>query len=99
MMINIASMMAGATNPCGSGYFQGDPLDPLKVAGVCGGTDGPNSFPGYPGDLLKDSHGASFNMYGASHRKFLVPWIFNLATKQRTGQADGGDECNRTFIF
>ncbi|KAG0600025.1 hypothetical protein M758_11G001300 [Ceratodon purpureus] len=88
MIINMASMISGAvTNPYGSGYFQGDPRDPLEVAGVCGGEYGPNSYPGYPGDLLKDSKGASFNMYGANRRKFLVPWIFNPAKKQCAGQA------------
>lgn len=88
MIINIASMIAGATtNPFGNGYYQGDALDPLEAAGVCGGIYGPYSYPGYPGELLKDSKGTSFNMYGARRRKFLVPWIFNPATKKCAGQA------------
>lgn len=87
MIINIASMIAGAaTNPYGSGYYQGEAGDPLEVAGVCGGTYGPFAYPGYPGELLKDSQGTSFNMYGARRRKFLVPWIFNPATKKCAGQ-------------
>lgn len=88
MIVNIGSMIAGATtNPYGRGYFQGDPRDPLEVAGVCAGIFGANSFPGVPGDLLKDSRGASFNVYGANRRKFLVPWMYSPRTKQCAGQA------------
>ncbi|XP_024356807.1 protein PHOSPHATE-INDUCED 1 [Physcomitrium patens] len=88
MIINIAGMIAGAaTNPYGNGYFQGDPRDPLEVAGVCAGTYGPNAFPGYPGDLLVDSKGASFNVHGARGRKYLVPWMYHPGTKQCAGQA------------
>lgn len=88
LIINTAFLIAGAaTNPWGNGYFQGDPQDPLDIAGVCGGEYGPNSYPGYPGDLLKDSHGASFNVYGANRRKFLVPWIYDPPTQQCAGQA------------
>lgn len=87
LIINVASVIAGAaTNPFGGGYYQGEALDPLEIAGVCGGIYGPYSYPGYPGDLLKDSKGSSFNMYGVRGRKYLVPWIFNPATKQCAGQ-------------
>lgn len=88
MIINIASILAGVTtNPYGNGYFQGDNQDPLEIAGVCAGIYGPNSYPGYPGDILKDSRGASFNVYGAYRKKFLVPWVFHSVTKKCAGQA------------
>lgn len=87
LIINVASVIAGATtNPYGGGYYQGYESDPLEIAGVCGGIYGPYSYPGYPGELLKDSKGTSFNVYGVRRRKFLVPWIFNPATKQCAGQ-------------
>lgn len=88
MLINVAAMLAGtATNPYGNGYFQGDARDPLEIAGVCAGIYGKNSYPGYPGELLKDSRGASFNMYGANRRKFFLPWVWNLSKKECAGQA------------
>ena len=88
MIINIASMIAGAcSDPYGNGYYEGVAGDPLEAAGICGGDFGTNAFAGYPGDLLKDSKGNSFNSYGTKRRKYLLPWLFNPVTKQCAGQA------------
>ena len=79
MIINLASVLAGAaTNPFGTGYYQGDPTLPLEAATTCAGAFGPNSYPGYPGRLLRDNTTkASFNTYGARGRKFLLPALWN----------------------
>ncbi|KAH9551816.1 hypothetical protein CY35_09G033200 [Sphagnum magellanicum] len=87
LIITLASLMAGAaTNPYANAYFQGDAADPLEIAGVCGGIYGEGAYPGNPGTLLVDKKGASFNAYGTDGREFLLPWIYNPATKQCAGQ-------------
>jgi hypothetical protein len=87
MIITLASLMAGAaTNPFANAYFQGDAADPLEIAGVCGGIYGEGAYPGNPGTLLVDKKGASFNAYGTDGRGFLLPWIYNPATKKCAGQ-------------
>jgi hypothetical protein len=53
---------------------------------VCGGIYGEGAYPGNPGTLLVDKKGASFNAYGTDGRGFLLPWIYNPATKKCAGQ-------------
>lgn len=85
MIITIANLLAGiATDPYGNGYSQ---ADGLEAAGVCQGIYGKNSFSGFPGDLLVDNEtGASFNAYGVSNTKYLIPWIWNPLTLNCAGQ-------------
>ncbi|KAJ7565871.1 hypothetical protein O6H91_02G078700 [Diphasiastrum complanatum] len=83
MVISIADSISSiATDPFGTGYYEGVPGDYLEAAGACQGAFGPNSFPGYPGDLLIDhkTH-ASFNVYGAQNTEFLVPMLWNPSTE------------------
>lgn len=88
MIINMASLLVGAaTNPYATAYFQGDATDPLEAAGACGGIYGAGAYPGYAGQLLKNSKtGASFNVYGVNGREFLVPWVYNPVTQKCAGQ-------------
>ncbi|CAK9220097.1 unnamed protein product [Sphagnum troendelagicum] len=81
MIINIAAMLAGAaTNPFDNAYYQGDASLPLEAATACEGLFGPGSYPGYPGRLLFDNAGSSFNAYGIHGRKFLLPALWNPIT-------------------
>eukprot|EP00250_Pteridium_aquilinum_P016664 c2322_g1_i1 orf=93-1151(-) len=86
MIINIATLLAGAaTNPFGSGYFQGDASAPLEAATACAGTFGPGSYPGYPGELQVDNiTKASFNAQGINHKKYLLPALWNPLTLKCT---------------
>ncbi|XAR58403.1 hypothetical protein NMG60_11013787 [Bertholletia excelsa] len=79
MIINIATLLAGvATNPFGSGYFQGDAAAPLEAVTACPGIFGTGAYPGYPGDLKVDGKGkASYNAYGVNGRKFLLPAVWD----------------------
>ncbi|KAJ7550721.1 hypothetical protein O6H91_07G122000 [Diphasiastrum complanatum] len=82
MIINIATVLAGAaTNPFGSGYFQGDVNAPLEAATACAGIFGEGAFPGFAGKLLVDSSTkASFNVRGINGRTFLLPALWNPST-------------------
>ncbi|KAK7351190.1 hypothetical protein VNO77_10463 [Canavalia gladiata] len=82
MVINLASLLAGtATNPFGNGYFQGPAEAPLEAASACPGVYGKGAYPGYAGNLLLDSTtGASYNVNGASGRKYLVPALYDPST-------------------
>ncbi|XP_072982086.1 protein PHOSPHATE-INDUCED 1 homolog [Typha latifolia] len=82
MVINLASMMAGAvTNPFGDGYYQGPKEAPLETATACTGVYGKGAYPGYPGNLRVDTTtGASYNANGAHGRRYLVPALFDPAT-------------------
>lgn len=82
MIINIATVLAGAaTNPFGTGYFQGDASAPLEAATACAGSFGPSSYPGYPGQLLVDKKSkASFNAYGTQQREYLLPALWSPQT-------------------
>lgn len=85
MVINVASILAGAvTNPFGSGYFLGGAGAPsLEAASACAGTYGRGAYPGYAGELLKDTTtGASYNAVGVNGRKYLLPALFDPATSQ-----------------
>ncbi|KAI5071854.1 hypothetical protein GOP47_0014105 [Adiantum capillus-veneris] len=79
MIINIAMLLAGvATNPFGTGYFQGDALAPLEAATACTGSFGTGSYPGYPGMLLVDNTTkASFNAWGINQRMYLLPALWS----------------------
>ncbi|KAJ7550022.1 hypothetical protein O6H91_07G079000 [Diphasiastrum complanatum] len=82
MIINIATVLAGAaTNPFGTGYYQGPADAPLEAATACTGIFGKGAYPGYAGELLVEkSTGASFNVHGVNNRAFLVPALWNPAT-------------------
>ncbi|KAG6504767.1 protein PHOSPHATE-INDUCED 1 homolog [Zingiber officinale] len=82
MIINLAALLAGtATNPFGNGFFQGPKEAPLEAATACTGVYGKGAYPGYAGDLLVDqATGASYNTYGTSGRKYLVPALFDPST-------------------
>lgn len=83
MCITIASMISGAaTNTLGNGYYQGSAYDGYEAVAVCGGIYGAGAYPGYAGNLLKNKAGASYNVNGASGRNYLIPFIFNPATKK-----------------
>lgn len=82
MIINIATLLAGAaTNPFGTGYFQGDASAPLEAASACAGSFGPGAYPGYPGKLQMDIKSkGSFNAIGSHERKYLLPSLWNPLT-------------------
>ncbi|KAJ7550023.1 hypothetical protein O6H91_07G079100 [Diphasiastrum complanatum] len=82
MIINIATVLAGAaTNPFGTGYYQGPVDAPLEAATACTGIFGKGAYPGYAGELLVEkSTGGSFNVHGVNNRAFLVPALWNPAT-------------------
>uniref|UniRef100_A0A0D6QX74 Protein EXORDIUM-like 2 n=1 Tax=Araucaria cunninghamii TaxID=56994 RepID=A0A0D6QX74_ARACU len=83
MVINIATVLAGTvTNPFNSGYFQGDAAAPLEAVSACPGIYGKGAYPGFPGSLLLDkTTGASYNGHGVNGRKFLVPAMWDPATR------------------
>ncbi|XAR61371.1 hypothetical protein NMG60_11035055 [Bertholletia excelsa] len=81
IVMNLATVLAGAaTNPFGSGYFQGDRLAPLEAVSACPGIFGAGAYPGYPGDLKVDKVSrASYNAFGVNGRKFLLPAMWDPA--------------------
>lgn len=83
MIMNIATVLAGAvTNPFKSGYFQGDELAALEAVTACPGVFGDGAYPGYPGKLMEDKASkASYNAYGVSGRKFLLPAMWDPKSK------------------
>ncbi|TXG63359.1 hypothetical protein EZV62_010353 [Acer yangbiense] len=84
MIMNIATVLAGAaTNPFKTGYYQGDALAPLEAVTACPGIFGAGAYPGYPGDLKVDKGSkASYNVFGASGGKFLLPAIWDPMSSQ-----------------
>ncbi|GLJ53535.1 hypothetical protein SUGI_1142170 [Cryptomeria japonica] len=83
MIINIASVLAGAvTNPFNTGYFQGNAGAPLEAVSACPGMYGKGAYPGFPGEVLVDrTTGASYNAHGVNGRQFLLPAMWDPATK------------------
>jgi len=83
MIINIATVLAGAaTNPFNTGYFQGDAAAPLEAVSACPGIYGKGAYSGFPGELLVDkTTGASFNAHGVNGREFLLPAMWDPATR------------------
>eukprot|EP00249_Psilotum_nudum_P028839 c38791_g1_i1 orf=155-1156(+) len=79
MIINIATILAGAaTNPYGTGYYQGDAAAPLEAVSACTGIFGKGAYPGYPGELLVHNQtGSSYNANGINDRRFLIPAMWN----------------------
>ncbi|KAI3899847.1 hypothetical protein MKW92_010417 [Papaver armeniacum] len=82
MIINIASLLSGTvTNPFGNGYFQGTADAPLEASSSCPGIYGKGAYPGYAGNLLRDTAtGGSYNALGVNGRKYLLPALFNPTT-------------------
>lgn len=83
MIINIATVLAGAaTNTFNNGYFQGDSAAPLEAVSACTGIYGKGAYPGFPGELLVDKMtGASYNSHGVNGRTFLLPAMWDPATR------------------
>uniref|UniRef100_A0A0C9RRR0 TSA: Wollemia nobilis Ref_Wollemi_Transcript_18695_1593 transcribed RNA sequence n=1 Tax=Wollemia nobilis TaxID=56998 RepID=A0A0C9RRR0_9CONI len=83
MIVNIATVLAGSvTNPFNTGYFQGDATAPLEAVSACPGIYGKGAYPGFPGQLPVDSvTGASYNAHGINGRKFLLPAIWDPASR------------------
>jgi len=83
MIINIATVLAGAvTNPFNNGYFQGDAAAPLEAVSACPGIYGKGAYPGFPGELLLDkTTRASYNAHGINGREFLLPAMWDPATR------------------
>ncbi|KAI3841886.1 hypothetical protein MKW92_038083 [Papaver armeniacum] len=84
MIINIASLLSGTvTNPFGNGYFQGTADAPLEASSSCPGIYGKGAYPGYAGNLLRDTAtGGSYNAHGVNGRKYLLPALFNPTTSE-----------------
>ncbi|KAL3504760.1 hypothetical protein ACH5RR_034601 [Cinchona calisaya] len=82
MVINLGSLLAGtATNPFGTGYYQGPAEAPLEAATACPGVYAKGAYPGYAGDLLVDpTTGASYNARGTNGRKYVLPALYNPST-------------------
>lgn len=82
MVINVATLLAATvTNPFDTGYFQGDPTDPMEAVTACAGMFGKGSYPGYAGNLLVDkASGASYNAQGGNGRRFLLPAMWSPST-------------------
>jgi hypothetical protein len=78
MIINIAALLAGtATDPLGTGWYQGDASAPLESATACTGIYGAGAYPGDPGQLYQaPDTKASFNVVGANGRQFLLPALW-----------------------
>jgi len=83
IIINMATVLAGAaTNPFNTGYFQGDAAAPLEAVSACAGIYGKGAYPSFPGELLMDkTTGASYNAQGVNGRAFLLPAMWDPATK------------------
>ncbi|KAL3619669.1 Protein PHOSPHATE-INDUCED 1 [Castilleja foliolosa] len=77
-------LLAGtATNPFGSGFYQGPSEAPLEAATACPGVYAKGAYPGYAGDLLVDpTTGASYNALGPNGRKYLLPAIYDPSTSK-----------------
>ena len=83
MCITIASLLASAaTNTLDNGWFQGSVYEGYDAVSVCGGIYGTGAYPGFPGNLLTTKAGQSYNINGVNGRKYLVPFIFDLVSKQ-----------------
>ncbi|XP_076934840.1 protein EXORDIUM-like 3 [Bidens hawaiensis] len=59
-------------------------ISKVSVADVCLGIYGRGGGPSYPGDVLSDRHGASYNIRGIK-KKFLVQWMWNPVLNDCTG--------------
>eukprot|EP01018_Ginkgo_biloba_P030384 Gb_01904 [translate_table: standard] len=83
MIINIATLLAGAvTNPFNTGYLQGDPAAPIEAVSACTRIYGKGAYPDYPEKILHDpTTGASFNAHRVNMHRFLLPVMWNLATR------------------
>jgi hypothetical protein len=81
MIINLSGLLAGTTtNPFGNGFYQGPSAAPLEAASACPGIYAKGAYPGYAGNLLKDSTGASYNAHGVNGRKYLLPALYDPST-------------------
>ncbi|CAI0381981.1 unnamed protein product [Linum tenue] len=84
MVIGFAQgLVAVVTNPQDTGFFEDSLRKPLEASSACTGIFGSGAVPGSnPGKLLKDpATGKSFNCYGSKGKRFLVPAVWNPATK------------------
>ncbi|PPR96910.1 hypothetical protein GOBAR_AA23758 [Gossypium barbadense] len=83
MVIAFASTLADAvTNPMENGIYHENSATPLGPAAVCKGIFGPGATPGNPGKVRTDPKtGGNFNAHGNKSKRFLLPAIWNPATK------------------
>ncbi|KAJ6840276.1 putative protein EXORDIUM-like 2 [Iris pallida] len=84
MVISLAAALAGAaTNPFGTGFYQGPASAPLEAVSACAGMFGSGSYPGYPGRVRVDSAGGgSYNAVGVGGRSYLLPAMWDPKTSQ-----------------
>ncbi|KAL3619668.1 Protein PHOSPHATE-INDUCED 1 [Castilleja foliolosa] len=84
IVMSLSGLLAGtATNPFGSGFYQGPSEAPLEAATACPGVYAKGAYPGYAGDLLVDpTTGASYNALGPNGRKYLLPAIYDPSTSK-----------------
>ncbi|KAK1288004.1 hypothetical protein QJS10_CPB19g01353 [Acorus calamus] len=83
MVINIATLLAGAvTNPSGGGFYQGPKKNaPMEAVSACTGMFGSGAYPGYPGRVPVDpKSGVSYNAFGLNGRKYLLPAMWDPIT-------------------
>lgn len=67
-----------ATNPLVNAWYAGTtPSAPNEIADICEGEYGTGAGGSYPGVLMADKQGASYNMYGINGRKFLLQWLWS----------------------
>ncbi|XP_024532533.1 protein EXORDIUM-like 3 [Selaginella moellendorffii] len=84
MIVNIAEMLSSvATNPFLNGYYSLQGKNVMSEAvGFC------KDRKALPDDLLRNkTTGASFNVFGYRKRQFLVPKMYNPATRRCDSQA------------
>ncbi|KAL3619670.1 hypothetical protein CASFOL_034582 [Castilleja foliolosa] len=84
IVMSLSGLLAGtATNPFGSGFYQGPSEAPLEAATACPGVYAKGAYPGYAGDLLVEpTTGASYNALGPNGRKYLLPAIYDPSTSK-----------------
>ncbi|KAI3989706.1 hypothetical protein MKX01_009198 [Papaver californicum] len=67
----------------GNCYFQGTADASLEVSSACPGVYGKGAYPGYAGNLLRDTAtGGSYNAHGVDGRKYLLPALFKSTTSE-----------------
>ncbi|KAL6606901.1 hypothetical protein ACP70R_042554 [Stipagrostis hirtigluma subsp. patula] len=81
MMVNVASMLAGAaTNPFRDAYYQGERDAALEACTACAGVYGSGSYPGYAGNVLVDkASGGSYNAVSTGGHKYMLPAVYDPA--------------------
>jgi hypothetical protein len=77
-----------ASNPLINAWYAGqNSIAPNEIADLCEGIYGPGAGGSYPGSILQDSAGASYNVNGVNGRHFLVQWLWNPSLKACSGSS------------